>query len=156
MTTLNTRLRHLNKDRVGAGILVALGVAITGAGLTYRMGTLTRMGAGFIPVVLGTLLALVGVAIGITAEPGDFGTAETMHMEWRGWLCVLGGILSFALLGVYGGLVPATFFSVLIAALGDRANSLRDALLLAVAITVAGVLIFVYGLKMTFPLFTWG
>ena len=149
-------LRRLNKDRVSAGILVVLGVAITGAGLTYRMGTLTRMGAGFIPVVLGTLLAMVGVAIGVTAEPGDFGTAQSMPMEWRGWLCVLGGILAFALLGVYGGMVPATFFSVLIAALGDRANSLRDALLLALAITVTGVLIFVYGLKMTFPLFTWG
>ena len=28
--------------------------------------------------------------------------------------------------------------------------------LLAVGITVVGVAIFVYGLKMTFPMFTWG
>jgi hypothetical protein len=149
-------LRQFNKDRVGAGLLMVLGVAIVLQGLTYRMGSLTRMGAGFIPVVLGTLLTLVGVAIWLTADPGDFGDAKSMPTEWRGWLCVLAGVLAFVVFGVYGGLVPATFLSVFIAALGDRGNSVRASALLATGITVAGVLIFVFGLKMTFPLFTWG
>ncbi len=149
-------LRRLNKDRVGGVVLLVLGLAIVGQGLEYRMGTLTRMGAGFVPVVLGILLALVGVAIWVTAEPGDFGTAESMPTEWRGWLCVLGGVLAFVVFGAYGGLVPATFISVFIAAMGDRGNSVRASALLAAGITVVGVLIFVYGLKMTFPLFTWG
>ncbi len=149
-------LRRFNKDRVGAGLLILLGAGIVAQGLTYRMGALTRMGAGFIPVVLGTLLMLVGVAIGVTAEPGDFGTIETMPTEWRGWLCVLGGVVAFVVFGVYGGLVPATLLSVFIAAMGDRTNSIRDAVLLAVGVTVAGVVIFVLGLKMTFPMFSWG
>ena len=149
-------LRQLNKDRVAAVVLVLLGAAISAQALQYRMGELTRMGAGFIPVVLGTLLMLVGVAIGVTAEPGDFGTMETLPTEWRGWLCVLGGVIGFVVFGVYGGLVPATFLSVFIAAMGDRTNSIRDAVILALGVTVTGVLIFVYGLSMTFPLFTWG
>ena len=149
-------LRQYNKDRVSGVVLLVLGIAIVAQGLEYRMGALTRMGAGFVPVVLGTLLALVGVAIWVTAEPGDFGTAKSMPTEWRGWLCVLGGVLAFVVFGTYGGLVPATFLSVFIAALGDRGNSVRVAALLAAGITVAGVLIFVYGLSMTFPLFTWG
>ena len=148
--------RSFNKDRVSAILLIVMGVGIVLQGMTYRMGALTRMGAGFIPVVLGTLLALVGVAIGLTAEPGDFGTAEAVPTEWRGWLCVLAGVLAFVVFGQYGGLVPATFLSVFIAAMGDRGNRIRDAALLAAGITVAGVLIFIYGLKMTFPLFTWG
>ena len=149
-------LRRLNKDRVGGVVLLVLGLAIVGQGLEYRMGALTRMGAGFVPVVLGILLALVGVAIWVTAEAGDFGTAESMPTEWRGWLCVLGGVLAFVVFGAYGGLVPATFISVFIAAMGDRGNSVRASALLAAGITVVGVLIFVYGLKMTFPLFSWG
>jgi hypothetical protein len=149
-------LRHYNKDRVSGVVLLVLGLAIVAQGLEYRMGALTRMGAGFVPVVLGTLLALVGVAIWVTAEPGDFGTAKSMPTEWRGWLCVLGGVLAFVVLGTYGGLVPATFISVFIASLGDRGNSVRTSALLAAGITIVGVLIFVYGLKMTFPLFTWG
>lgn len=149
-------LRHLNKDRVSGVVLLVLGLAIVLQGLEYRMGALTRMGAGFVPVVLGILLALVGVAIFITAEPGDFGTAKSMPTEWRGWLCVLGGVFAFVILGQHGGLVPATFISVFIAAMGDRGNSVRDAAILAAGITIVGALIFVYGLGMTFPLFTWG
>ena len=60
-------LRTFNKDRVGAGLLILMGAGIVAQGLTYRMGAITSMGAGFIPVVLGTLLVLVGVAIGVTA-----------------------------------------------------------------------------------------
>ncbi len=149
-------LRQFNKDRVSAVLLIVMGIGIVAQGVQYRMGALTRMGAGYIPVVLGTLLILVGLAIGITAEAGDFGDEKTMPTEWRGWLCVLAGVLSFVVLGTYGGLVPATFFSVLIAAMGDRGNNLRQSLLLSAGITIAGVIIFHYGLGMTFPLFTWG
>ena len=150
------RLRRFNKDRVSAALLIILGLGIVAEGLTYRMGSLTRMGAGFVPVVLGALLALVGVAIGLTADAGDFGDAKSHPAEWRGWLCILGGVFAFVGIGVYGGLVPATFAAVFIAALGDRGNRVRDAALLATGITIAGVLIFIYGLKMQFPLFTWG
>ena len=149
-------LRRLNKDRVSALLLIALGAAIMIQGSGYKVGNLTHMGAGFVPVVLGALLVLVGAAIGLTAGPADFGDATTARTEWRGWLCIVGSIFAFVVLGTWGGLVPATFVSVLVAALGDRDNSLRDALLLAAAITVAGVVIFVYGLKMTFPMFAWG
>ena len=144
-------LRRLNRDRVSAVILILMGLGIVVEGLTYRMGELTRMGAGFMPVVYGTLFALVGVAIGITAEKGDFGNDKTHPTEWRGWLCILGGVLAFVVFGVYGGLAPATFAAVFISAMGDRGNSVRDAALLA-----AGALIFSYGLSLQLPLFTWG
>ena len=149
-------LRRFNKDRVSGTLLVLLGAGIVAQGLQYRMGTLTRMGAGFVPVVLGTLLALVGVAVFVTAEPGDFGTAEKNPTEWRGWICVLGAVVAFVVIGEYGGLVPATLATVFLAAMGDRENSVRDAALLSVGVTIAGVLIFIYGLKMIFPLFAWG
>jgi len=149
-------LRRFNKDRVSGALLVLLGAGIVAQGLQYRMGNLTRMGAGFVPVVLGTLLALVGIAVFVTAEPSDFGTAEKNPTEWRGWLCVLAAVVIFVVVGEYGGLVPATFLTVFVAAMGDRENTLRDAALLSLGVTIAGVLIFIYGLKMIFQLFAWG
>jgi Tripartite tricarboxylate transporter TctB family len=149
-------LRNFNKDRVSGALLLLLGAAIVTQGVRYRTGTLIQMGAGFMPVVLGTLLALVGIAIFATAEARDFGTAESHPTEWRGWLCILGSVAAFVIIGTYGGLVPATFATVFIAAMGDRQNSVSTALLLAAGVTVAGVLIFIVGLKMVFPLFTWG
>jgi hypothetical protein len=149
-------LRRLKKDHVSAVLLILLGLGIVAEGLTYRMGELTRMGAGFMPVVYGTLLALVGVAIGITAEKADFGDAKTHPTEWRGWLCILGGVLSFVVIGVYGGLAPATFAAVFISAMGDKGNTVRDAALLALGLVIAGALIFSYGLNLQLPLLTWG
>ncbi|MEI8326362.1 MAG: tripartite tricarboxylate transporter TctB family protein [Betaproteobacteria bacterium] len=149
-------LRRLNKDRVSALLLILLGLGIVAEGLSYRMGSLTRMGAGYMPVVYGTLLALVGVAIGATAEKGDFGNASTHPTQWRGWLCILGGVLAFVVLGFYGGLVPATFAAVFISAMGDKANSVLDAALLALGLVITGALIFSYGLQLQLPLFAWG
>jgi hypothetical protein len=137
------------------------------------MGTLTNMGAGYVPVALGTFLVIVGLLMAATelasrgkpvgpaasqlaevgqlpAAPGDGGV-----VQWRGWLCILGGVAAFVVAGEHFGLVPAIFLAVFISALGDKANPVRDCALLAAAITVAGVAIFSWGLKLTFPLFTW-
>ncbi len=59
-------------------------------------------------------------------------------------------------IGKWGGLVPATFAMILVAALGDRKNSVRSAFFLALGVTAAAVAIFHYGLQLQFPLFTWG
>jgi hypothetical protein len=143
-----------NKDRYGAALLILLGTAVVVAGNEYHMGSLTRMGPGFLPVVYGSLLILVGVLIGITSR-GQAGH-RLARAEWRGWFCILAGVLAFVVLGRWGGLLPATFASVFISAMGDRNNKVRDAALLALAMTVAGYLIFHVGLNLQLPPFQWG
>jgi drug/metabolite transporter (DMT)-like permease len=145
--------RRFNKDRYGAVLLILLGVAVVVEGSSYRIGSLTRMGAGFLPVVYGTLLASIGVALGLTSRRGP--DERGLPAEWRGWLCILGGVLSFALVGRHGGLVPATFASVFISALGDRQNSVRDAAVLALVMVVASYLIFSLGLRLPLAPFAW-
>ncbi|HEX7639775.1 MAG TPA: tripartite tricarboxylate transporter TctB family protein, partial [Burkholderiaceae bacterium] len=76
-------------------------------------------------------------------------------VQWRGWACIVGGVAAFVLLGEHGGLVPASFVSVFVAALGDRGNRVRDAALLAAGMTVFGVLVFHQGLHVLLPLFAW-
>jgi hypothetical protein len=76
--------------------------------------------------------------------------------ELRGWACVLGGVAAFVVLGEYGGLVPASFASVFISALGDRSASIARSAALAAALTAFAVLVFHYGLGVPFPLFRWG
>ena len=129
------------------------------------MGTLRAMGSGFYPVVLGVLLALIGLALlasGRRAAPAPPAAppAEMAHLagplvQWRGWLCIVAGVLAFVVLGEHGGLVPASFVSVFVAALGDRNNSVRDATLLAALMTSLGVVVFHYGLHLLLPLFQW-
>ncbi len=163
------------RDLGGAALMVALGAVVVWEGTSYQMGSLTRMGAGYVPVVLGVLLIVIGLLIAITSRFGraDSGAVSGLNapvagvpalpkhgewsgFQWRGWGCILGGVAAFVVLGRWGGLVPATFATVFIAALGDRENSLRDAALLAAGITIAGIAIFHWGLKLVFPLFSWG
>jgi len=157
-------MNQWTKDHVGGVLLVATGAAVVVAGVGYGMGTLRQMGSGFFPVVLGVLMALVGAALLMTApraasaptEPA----AETAHLagpvvQWRGWLCIIASVLSFVVLGQHGGLVPASFVSVFLAALGDRNNSVRAAAGLAALMTALGVVVFHYGLHLLLPLFTW-
>ena len=153
------------KDHVGGALLVASGLAVVVAGAGYGMGTLRQMGSGFFPVVLGVLLALVGVALLATAGRASGGLpteapTETSHLagpvvQWRGWGCIVGGVLAFVVLGGHGGLVPASFAAVFIAALGDRKNTWRSAAALAALMTLLGVVVFHYGLHMLLPLFSW-
>ena len=158
-------MNKLSKDRLGGALLVATGAGAAVAGVGYGMGSLREMGSGFYPVALGVLLALIGAVLLATASRNPdahlaAAAAETAHLagpavQWRGWLCILGGALSFVVLGQHGGLVPASFVSVFVAALGDRGNSLRDAMLLAALMTLLGVVVFHYGLHLLLPLFQW-
>lgn len=158
------------KERIGAALLIAMGLGIMNAGYSYELGTLRHMGPGLVPFALGAMLSLVGLLIGATTGGGDrarrlpghevghgagHGEAQT-DADWRGWLCILGGVVSFVLLGHFGGLVPASFAAVFLSALGDREATLRESAGLAAATTAAGVAIFHYGLHLQLPLFRWG
>ena len=155
-----TKWRRVRKDHVAAVLLMALGIAILVIGFRYRMGTLAHMGAGFIPVVLGILMTAVGLVVGLLANSG---TAEEKAAQalpeppdLRGGLCILAAVGVFVLLGAYGGLVPAAFGSVFVAAMGDRNNTWKTALPLSLAMTVFGIVVFHYGLRVQLPLFMWG
>jgi hypothetical protein len=153
------------KDHIGGALLVAVGVAVVVAGVGYGMGTLRQMGSGFFPVVLGVLITLTGAALLATARRAPAGPAaevptETAHLagpvvQWRGWLCIVGGMGAFVVLGEHGGLVPASFASVFIAAMGDRKNTWRAAAALAALMTALGVVVFHFGLHLLLPLFAW-
>ena len=155
------RWTDYSKDHYGGALLVAIGAVILIQGYSYRLGSLMQMGAGFIPVVLGILMVLVGLAVMLTAAPKGESVVEPGHApatapDVRAWLCILGGVMAFVLFGVYGGLVPATFMSVFVSAMGDRTNTFKGAAILSAAVTVFGVIVFHYGLSLQLPLFTWG
>lgn len=141
------------KDRLGAVLIILIGSGVTAQGTTYRMGALTHMGAGFMPVVYGALMVVVGIMLAMTSAPSQSPWART---EWRGWACIIGGVAAFVVLGHFFGFALAAFSSVFISAMGDRSNRTLDAGALALLITVTGYLIFIRCLGMPFPLFTWG
>ena len=151
------------RDYYAGALMMVLGLIAAHEGSTYPIGTLNQMGPGYFPIALGILLVFLGGLIAATATAGaDSEEAALPHAEWRGWFCILAGPALFIVLGratpwvpVYG-MLPATFACVFVAALGDRKSTLKGALILASGVTLFGVVLFHYLLKLPMPVLSWG
>jgi len=145
-----------NKDYYGGALMILIGLATVYQGTHYRLGTLARMGPGFFPTAVGAILAVVGLAIALSADPAASEAGAHPAFDWRAWGGIIGGNLAFMVLGEYGGLVPATFAIVFISALGDRSNSLKQAFWLAAGMVAIAVVVFWWALRLQIGLFQWG
>jgi|SRR5690606_9707266 len=148
--------KFAQKDWPSALFILIIGLGAVLGSKSYTLGTLARMGPGYFPTLLGMLLILMGLLMLV----GSKGEEVRLKGAWRGrlrpWSCCAAGMLAFALVGQYGGFLPAIFALIFIAAFGDKANSFRSNLILASAVTVVTVGVFHYGLQLQFPLFVWG
>jgi len=143
------------RDFYAGTLLIIFGcVAIIGA-RQNPFGTLMHMGPGFFPTVLGVIL----IGIGILVAAMSFGSLHEPDSilperpEWWGWTCIIAGPIAFMILGEYGGMAPATFACVFVAALGDRTATWKSSFVLALGVTFFGCLLFSYVLKIPFPIF---
>jgi len=154
---MKSRISGIKKDYIGGALVILLGIGAIAIARTYQIGKLSQMGPGFFPVALGCILVLTGAAIAVTATlPHEPSEEEALPPEWRGWFCIIASLIAFVVIGQYGGLVPATFAITFISALGDRSNSLLNAFLLSLGVLAMCLVVFVWGLGIQFPLFTWG
>jgi uncharacterized membrane protein YhdT len=146
---------RLKRDYYAGALMLVLGVGAAVTGTGYKIGTLARMGPGFMPVMLGIVLAFLGILIAGTALGSSEDDGKKFlpdNPQWFGWLCILGGPVLFIVLGQYGGMIPAVFACVFVCALGDNTASYKSSLVLAAGVTVFGVLLFHYLLSIPFPL----
>jgi len=116
----------------------------------YQMGSAVRMGPAYFPAVLGGLLAVIGLVVlgGSFAFQGP--KVPAFHI--RPLVFVLASCLAFGYLMKPLGLVLATAAMVFLAALGGHEFRWKEVTLLAVALVVFSVLVFVKGLTLPFPL----
>lgn len=143
-----------SRDYLGGALMTVLGVGAAVQGASYSIGSLSRMGPGYFPVALGTILAFIGMAITIQAR---FARSEQdvapLPPEWRGWTCIVASIIAFVACATYLGLVAASFAVAFISALGDRRNSIKNAIVLGACMVAVAVIVFSWGLQLQLPLF---
>lgn len=145
----------IKRDYYAGGLMMLIGLGAAVEGSHYNFGSLVRMGPGFFPVALGVVLIVLGLLIAATALASKEGGDERFlpdNPQWKGWACILGGPVLFIVLGIYGGMIPAVFACVFVCALGDNQATLKSSLILSAGVTVFGVVLFYYLLKVPFPL----
>lgn len=138
-------------------ILAGLGMSAVGTfaafyAQQYEFGGLRNMGPGFFPVVLGSMLAVLGLMI---AVPAFFRHGEPVRVAWKTLVLVLGSIVVFALMLKVVGLVIATALAVIISTLADNETRWKGRLLVAAGVSLVTYLVFGLALGMVLPMWPW-
>jgi hypothetical protein len=116
----------------------------------YPMGTASRMGAGYFPFVLGNVMGILGLII--IAQSFLSRGGPVSKFAWRPLFFVLLGFVVFGLTAKLLGLVIAIFLLVIIASYGGHEHKWKEAFMLSAVLAVCSVGVFVYGLKLPFPI----
>ena len=136
-----------------SGLLFLLvGLAFAWGATEYNFGSSARPGPGYFPFGLGVLLAVLGAmvlfkAVTIESPDGD----PIGAIAWRSLLVIVGAIVMFGLALPRLGLVATLPLLIFVTSLASDEFHWRDALISAVVLTTGSWVIFVWGLKLTIP-----
>jgi hypothetical protein len=120
------------------------------AAMHYNIGTAVRMGPGYFPLWVGGIVALLGLALAVTALRIE--GPRLPAVQWRPIVFILGGSIAYGYALKPLGLLLSTVLVVLITAAGGHEFRWREALILAVALAIFSLGVFVYALGLPFPL----
>ena len=116
----------------------------------YPMGTASRMGAGYFPFVLGNVMGVLGLLIlgqALLTSGGLIG-----KFAWRPLIWVLSAFVIFGLTAKFLGLVIAILLLVVISSYGGHEHRWKEAIISSVILAAGSIAVFVYGLKLPFPI----
>jgi len=148
------------KDFFSGLVFVVVGVAYALGATNYKIGDGARMGPGYFPLLLGVLLAILGVVVMFKAM-----VVETMDGDkvgkfaWKPLFFIIAANLSFGVLlgGLPSikfpsfGLIVAIYALVPIAAMAGDEFKLKEVLVLATILAATSYFAFIYALKLQFP-----
>lgn len=145
----------INKREMLAGtIILFIGLAALLIAYDYNIGTARRMGPGYFPLALSTMLSAVGallIGASISSRPKSLSTKSFPSVSWRPMTAIffsLGGFMA----GMYiGGLLPAIVLTVLISSLADKNSTWKGVAALVITVPLAAWLIFNQGLGLPIP-----
>ena len=148
------------KDFFSGLMFLVVGTGFALGSTSYNIGTGARMGPGYFPLMLGILLAVMGVVItaksfSAKVEGGDLIGA----FAWRPLCFIIGGNVLFGILlgGLPSiklpamGLIAGIYVLTVVASLAGDGFKLRDVLLLATGLAIGSYLAFIVLLKLQFP-----
>lgn len=146
-------MRIRNEKDFWAGVMfLCFGLFFAGFGRSYTFGTAARMGPGYFPVVLGSLLALLGVVIALGATSARAAAEKVATFAWRPLLLVIVPSVLFALLLPALGLIACICLLVVVSSLASHEFAWRATLLNAAALTAICVIAFVWALNLQLKL----
>lgn len=135
-------------------VLVGFGLGTLLIARTYKMGTASRMGSGYFPAVLASILIVIGMIVACQAFKS--GEMKLPKVAWRPLIMVSAAVALFGLIINGVGLLLATFAMVIVSRLARPGYPWIETVVLGVGLSVVCGVFFYYGLKIQMPLLpTW-
>ncbi len=122
-------------------LFVAIGIAVVVLAQNYRIGTAARMGPGYFPTMLGSLLALLGVSLSVPAFVTSGDGVQRFHL--RPLLFVLLGVATFGVTLPYLGFAAAVIVLVVVSGFANPDLRPMETAAVAAFLVIFSILIFV-------------
>lgn len=149
--TINMKIKN-HKD-FWAGVMFAVfGAFFAGAGTQYTFGSAARMGPGYFPTVLGILLILIGVVVSVSGLSPKATEQKIDRFAWGTLLLILGPVVLFGLFLTTLGLVACLFMLIAVSSYASHEFTWKAMLGNAVVLIGLCLFVFVYALKLQFPI----
>ena len=148
------------KDFFSGLLFMGVGAAFAWGSGNYSLGTGARMGPGYFPLMLGILMAVLGIVITfqslvVETEDGD----KIGAWAWKPLFFIISANLLFGLMlgGLPSakipamGLIAAIYALTFVASLAGEEFKAKEVLVLATVLAIMSYLAFIVLLKLQFP-----
>ncbi|QZN97580.1 tripartite tricarboxylate transporter TctB family protein [Symbiopectobacterium purcellii] len=144
-------LLYTRDDTVSGGFLLLIGgAAMTMAILKYPLGNASQMGPGYVPALLGGLLALLGFIIALRGTLSQVWKTDKFHSAMRPLFFILGVIILFGYIISVAGVIVSSALAIAGAALGTRETRTKEIIILAIIMAGLSDIFFVKVLAIPF------
>jgi len=140
------------KDFWAGAMFLAFGSFFVGFGTQYALGTGANMGPGYFPTAVGSVLGLLGLALTMTSLSAKAMEERIAKFSWPTLLLIIGPVVLFGLMLQPLGLILSLVMLVITSSYASHEFAWRPTLLNAVVLTVLCIVVFVWALKLQFPL----
>jgi hypothetical protein len=138
------------KDFWAGVMLIATGVAAVVIARDYPFGSTLRMGPGYFPTILGSIITLFGLYFVVKG----LRSSEMIEANWslRALIVLPLSLVLFGLLMDRAGFLPALAVLVFGSAAAGPEFKFKEVTLLTIILTALCVVIFIWGLALPYPL----
>jgi len=148
------------KDFYSGLLYTVVGAAFAYGATSYNIGTGARMGPGYFPLLLGSILAIIGGIVLFKSLVVETPTGDRVgSWAWKPLSFIIAGNLLFGILlgGLPSikfpamGLIVAIYGTTLVVSMAGDKFKLKEVLALATVLSALSYLAFIVVLKLQFP-----
>ena len=141
------------RDFLSGLMFLVVGIVFAVGATNYSMGSSARPGAGYFPLILSVIMAILGAvvlfkALTIETEGGD----PVGDIAWRPLIVIVASIAAFGVTLPWLGMLAAVPVLIVMVSLAGDEFGWKGVIVNSLVLTAFAWFVFVWGLKLTIPL----